>query len=156
MYKQIETFMRDKLSKLLTGLRKSSSTQHCLMTMLERWKSTLGKGDYVSTIFMDLSKALDTLSHNLLIAKLGAYGFKRDSFSFMKSYLSYRQQRVMKNSKEQTILELTIDNKLTFKSHIKNLCKKASQKISALSRLSNHLNDSQKRLVLKSIYLISV
>ena len=58
---------------------------------------------------------------------------------------------VMKNSKEQKILGVTIDNKLTFKSHIKNLCKKASQKISALSRLSNHLNDSQKRLVLNSI-----
>ena len=57
----------------------------------------------------------------------------------------------MKNSKEQKILGVTIDNKLTFKSHIKNLCKKASQKIGALSRLSNHLNDSQKRLILNSI-----
>ena len=42
---------------------------------------------------------------------------------------------VMKNSKEQTILGVTIDNKLTFKSHTKNLCKKASQKVRALSRL---------------------
>ena len=58
---------------------------------------------------------------------------------------------VMKNRKDQTILGVTIDNKLTFKSHIKNLCKKASQKIAALSRLSNHLNDSQKRFVLNSI-----
>ena len=58
---------------------------------------------------------------------------------------------VMKNSKEQKILEVTIDNKLTFESHIKNLCKKASQKTGALSRLSNHLNDSQKRLILNSI-----
>ena len=58
---------------------------------------------------------------------------------------------VMKNSKEQKILGVTIDNKLTFKSHIKNLCKKASQKIGALSRLSNHLNDSQKILILNSL-----
>ena len=50
---------------------------------------------------------------------------------------------VMKSRKEQTILWVTIDNKLTFKSHIKNLCKKDSQKIGALSRLSNHVNDSQ-------------
>ena len=62
----------------------------------------------------------------------------------------------MKNSKEQTILEVTIDDKLTFKSDIKNSCKKASQKICALSRLSNHVNDSQKRLVLNSVFLISV
>ena len=38
---------------------------------------------------------------------------------------------VMKNSKEQTIFGVSIDNKLTFKSHIKNSCKKASQKIGA-------------------------
>ena len=57
---------------------------------------------------------------------------------------------VLKNSKEQKILGVTIDNKLTFKSHIKNLYI-ASQKIGDLSRLSNHLNDSQKRLVLNSI-----
>ena len=41
---------------------------------------------------------------------------------------------VMKNSKEQKVLGVT--DKLTFKSHIKNFCKKASQKIGALSRLS--------------------
>ena len=57
----------------------------------------------------------------------------------------------MTNSKEQKILGITIDYKLTFKSHIKNLCKKASQKIGALSRLLNHLSDSQKRLLLNSI-----
>ena len=57
----------------------------------------------------------------------------------------------MKNSKEQKILGVTIDNKLTFKSHIKNLCKKASRKKAVLSRLSNHLNDSQERFVLNSI-----
>ena len=58
---------------------------------------------------------------------------------------------VIKNSKEQTILGVTLDNKLTFKSHIKNLCKKASRKKAVLSRLSNHLNDSQERFVLNSI-----
>ena len=57
---------------------------------------------------------------------------------------------VTKNSKEQKILGVTMD-KLTFKSHIKNLCKKASQKIRALSRFSNHLNDSQKSLILNSV-----
>ena len=58
---------------------------------------------------------------------------------------------VMKNSKEQKILGITIYNKLTFKSHIRNLCKNASQKTGALSSLSNHLNDCQKRLILNSI-----
>ena len=64
------------------------------MSMLEMWKNTLDKGGYVSAILMDLSKAFDRLNHNLLIAKLAAYGFERDLLSFMKSYLKDRQQRV--------------------------------------------------------------
>ena len=79
--------------KLLTGFRKNHSTQLCLMSMLEMWKNTLDKGGFVSGVFMDFSKAFDTLKHNLLIAKIGAYGFERDSLSFMKSYLNDRQQR---------------------------------------------------------------
>ena len=39
MYQQIEDFMEDKLSNLLTGLRTNHSTQHCLIRMLERWKN---------------------------------------------------------------------------------------------------------------------
>ena len=39
---------------------------------------------------------------------------------------------VTKNSKEQKLLEITIDNKLNCKSHIKELCKKASQKASQI------------------------
>ena len=50
----------------------------------------------------------------------------------------------MKNSSEKKILAITIDNKLKFKSHVKNLCKKASQKIWALSTLTNYSNDSEK------------
>ena len=49
---------------------------------------------------------------------------------------------IMSNSEEEKILGVTIDNRLTFSSHIRELCKKASQKISALSRISNQLNDS--------------
>ena len=47
---------------------------------------------------MDLSKAFDTWNHNLLTAKLGAYGSERDTLFFMKSYLDDRQQRVRVNN----------------------------------------------------------
>ena len=45
----------------------------------------------------------------------------------------------MEKSKEQIILGVIIDNKLNFKSHISELCKKASQKIATLSRLSSYI-----------------
>ena len=57
----------------------------------------------------------------------------------------------MKNSKEEKILGVIIDNKLRFKSHVKNLCKKASQKIWALSRLINYLNDSKKKIIFNAL-----
>ena len=46
---------------------------------------------------MDLSKAFDTLNHELLIAKLHAYGFNRDSFKLRNDYLSNRWQRTKTN-----------------------------------------------------------
>ena len=59
----------------------------------------------------------------------------------------------MKNSKEEKILGVIIDNKLRFKSHVKNLCKKASQKIWALSRLMNYLNESEKKMIFNALML---
>ena len=97
MYHQINDYMKDKLSKQLTGFRKNHSTQHCLSCMLEIWKKVLDKGGYICAIFMDLSKAFDTLNHDLLIAKLGAYGFETDALRYMKSYLTNRKQRVRVN-----------------------------------------------------------
>ena len=52
----------------------------------------------------------------------------------------------LENSKEEVILGITIDNKLTFDSHIKSICQKAVQKLSALSRISPYL-ETDKSMV---------
>ena len=57
---------------------------------------------------MDLSKAFDTLNHDLLIAKLHAYGFSIKSLCLIKSYLSNRWQRTKVNSTFSTWSELII------------------------------------------------
>ena len=98
MYIQIENFMEDKLSELLAGFRKNHNTQHCSVNMLEKWKNTLDKGGFVCAIFMDLSKAFDTMNHALLIPKLVAYCFQEDALVFMKSDFTNRRQRVRVNS----------------------------------------------------------
>ena len=61
-------------------------------------ETPLDKGREVSTIFIDLSKAFDTLNHNLLRAKLNVYGFSFNVIKYIQSYLSERFQRVDINS----------------------------------------------------------
>ena len=78
LYTQINNYIENKLSKYITGFRKSHGTQHSLMIMLEKWKNVLDKGEYVCVLFMDLSKAFDTINHDLLLAKLRAYGFSNN------------------------------------------------------------------------------
>ena len=66
--------------------------------MLEKWKTSLDKGDYVGIIFMDLSKTFDTINHDLLLAKLKAYIFSHNGLAFTLSYLKNRSHRVNINN----------------------------------------------------------
>lgn len=63
--------------------------------MTENWKKKTDKGKCVCVLFLDLSKAFDTVNHNLLTAMLGAYSFHRRN---TKSYLDNQQQRVYINN----------------------------------------------------------
>ena len=86
--------MESKLSPKLCGFRKGYNTQHALLNMINNWQKVLKKKGKVGAILMDLSKAFDCLPHDLLIAKLEAYGFGKDSLKFILSYLTNRKQRV--------------------------------------------------------------
>ena len=52
----------------------------------------LDNSGLVETMLMDLSKAYDCLHHDLLIAKLDAYGLDKPSLNFINSYLRFRTQ----------------------------------------------------------------
>ena len=93
MYKEIFEFIENSLSPYLFGFRKGHSTEQCLVVMLETWKKALGEKGYAGAILTDLSKAFDCLNHDLLIAKLNAYGFSQDALKFIRSYMKDRKQR---------------------------------------------------------------
>ena len=68
MFAQISAFFDNVFSKYQSKFRKSYSTQHCNMKMLEKWKKFGGKGKVFSALLTDLSKAFDCLDHKLLTA----------------------------------------------------------------------------------------
>ena len=106
--KQLEPFLNSWLSKFLFGFRKGYSTQYSLLKMLRKWQSSLNSKGVVGAVLMDLSKAFDCLSHDLLIAKLAAYGFGHRSLKLMYSYLSERKHRVRIGSSISEFLEILL------------------------------------------------
>ena len=85
-------------SKYQCGIRKGFNAQHCLMAMIEKCRKFLDIGSHAGALFTDLSKAFDCIDHELLIAKLYAYGFDTDALKFIYSYFNGRKQRTKINS----------------------------------------------------------
>ena len=98
LYNQLNDFMKDKLSNILNGFRKGHSAQHSLLIMIEKWKRALDENMKVGAIFMDLSKAFNTLNHRRLLAKLKAYGLQPNALKQMENYLTGRFQRTKVNN----------------------------------------------------------
>ena len=98
MHKQISFYIDQFLSPYMCGYRKGFSTQHALLSLIEKWKKVLDNKGYGGAILMDLSKAFDTINHDLLIAKLHVYGFSKESLKLIKSYLTNRWQRTKLNT----------------------------------------------------------
>ena len=94
------------LSKYQWGFRKGFNSQHCLATMLEKWRETIDKGDCFGALLSDLSKAFDCILYDSLIAKLHAYGVDMNSLRFLYSYLNGRKQRVKIKDKYSSFEEI--------------------------------------------------
>ena len=106
MYEQISDYVEKFLSPYLFGYRKGHSTEQCLMTMIEMWKKALDERQVVGAVLTDLSKAFDCLPHDLLIAKLHAYGFEKSALNLVYDYLTNRTQRTKVDgeySKQRTL-----------------------------------------------------
>ena len=92
----------------MCGYRKDFSTQHALLSLIEKWKKVLDNKRYSGSILMDLSKAFDTINHDLLIAKLHVYGFSKESLKLIKSYLTNRWQGTKLNTGFSKLTEILL------------------------------------------------
>ena len=103
MANQLSEFFDSKFSNLLCGFCKKHSTQHALANLVKSWQKSLDEGKVVGTVLMNLSKAYDGLPHDLLIAKVAAYGVDLSSLVLLYDYLSDRSQRVKVGSCFRTV-----------------------------------------------------
>ena len=89
--------MNHFLPKYQCGFRKGFNAQHYLLAMLEKWKKTVDTKKVFGALLTDLSKAFDCLPHDLIIAKLSAYGFSLPALNPILNYLVNRKQRTKIN-----------------------------------------------------------
>ena len=257
IYDQLSFFFENVLSKYQFGFRKGFSAQECLVSFIELWKKSVDQNGAFGALLTDLSKAFDCVNHDLLVAKLYAYGVDFPALKLIFSYLNGRKQKVrisntfsslkdikygvpqgsvlgpllfniyicdlffyikdwqvanyaddttpyvsgmninevisslencanllfkwfennsMKansdkshilcstentlqaninndiicTSKSEKLLGVTIDCNLNFEEHVKNLCNKASHKVSALARISSYMSFKQRRRIMKA------
>ena len=85
--RQLIEFFHNILSKFQCGFRKGYRTQHYLLLMLEIWKGATDNNKAFDALLTNLSKAFDCLNHDLLIAKLHAYGLDIDLLNILQDYL---------------------------------------------------------------------
>ena len=99
IYDQVQLFFDFLLCKYQCGFLRVYNAQHCLKTLIEKWEKSVNNGGAFGALLNGLSKACDCLPHELLIAKLNAYGFDKSSLKLIHSCLSIRKQRVKINAR---------------------------------------------------------
>ena len=102
----MSAYFDEIFSKYQYGFRKGYSSQQCLLALLEKWKAAVDKGKVFGALLTDLSKAFDCLNHELLVAKLNAYGFTLPALKLVHDYLSDRKQRTRVNNSYSTWFEI--------------------------------------------------
>ena len=65
------------------------------MNLVEDWRDALDKDMLVGSVFIDLSKAFDTVNHRILLRKLAKYGIRGGELEWFRNYMSCRKTKGM-------------------------------------------------------------
>jgi hypothetical protein len=105
---QIEKFLKTNgvVDRNQLGFRKGSGADLAAIEFSHNIASALDKGNIVAAVFFDVSKAFDTIKHDVLLEKMEAYGFRGQVNEFVRSYLVGRKQAVVVNDMRSEYTEM--------------------------------------------------
>ena len=112
MYNRLYSYLNDNnlFFQKQFGFREGHSTNHALIELINSINDSFNQSKYTLGVFIDLSKAFDTVDHNILLKKLSLYGIKNNSLKWFPSYLSNRKQFIqagdIKTSYEDIICDV--------------------------------------------------
>ena len=100
MYNRLIIYINQNhlLYNLQFGFQKGKSTHMALITLIDKISEALDNSDFVIGVFLDFSKAFDTVDHSILVKRLHIYGIRGLALQWFESYLSSRMQYVTYNS----------------------------------------------------------
>ena len=109
IYNRIVAFI-DKhniINKNQFGFRKKHSTYMAILSLYDKISQAIDNGQYCAGIFIDLSKAFDTINHEILLEKLNFYGIRGSANNLLRSYLYNRKQYVNFINSNSSIMPIT-------------------------------------------------
>lgn len=109
VYNRLLTFINnnDILSPYQFGFLPGRSSAHALVNFVDEISNAFERKMYACGIFLDLSKAFDTLNHDILLYKLNYYGIRGIANKWFTSYLSNRKQYVSCNDVNSSCQSIT-------------------------------------------------
>ena len=109
MYKRLYHFLdiNNILYSKQFGFKNGHSTDQAIAHLVHDILKSFDENKYTLGVFIDLSKAFDTVNHYILLTKLKNYGVKHSNFKWFKSYLSNRQQYISHNCGKTNNMNIT-------------------------------------------------
>ena len=88
------------------GFQRNNSTEHTILQLTRDITGFFEKREYTLGVFIDYSKAFNTVDHQILIKKLQNYGIDGTALEWFKSYLSNRKQYISSQDVSENCLDI--------------------------------------------------